>query len=119
MKRDARKLKTDTQQEIRRQAIEILSQGVSRNEIAHRLSVHRSTIMEWKNWYAQGGMDALEMKKRGPKIGSWKTLSSHEIIAHSETHYRQTSRTNKNGIIKETRTKEKRSMASSSRKHDK
>lgn len=76
MSRDARKLKPDTQRELRRQAVEMLWQGVSREEVAKRLNVHRSTITKWKNSYIEGGMEALEVKKRGPKVGAKKKLST-------------------------------------------
>ena len=74
MSRDARKLKPDTQSELRRQAIEMLWEGASRKEVAKRLSVHHSTVTKWKKNYIQGGMEALEVKKRGPKVGTRKKL---------------------------------------------
>jgi len=78
MSRDARKLKPVAQRELRRQAIEMLWEGVSRNEIAKRLSVHPSTVTKWKNAYKGGGMESLEVKKRGPKVGVHKTLTPKE-----------------------------------------
>lgn len=71
---DARKLSTDAQQEIRYQVIRLKKQGRKRLEISSITGIHPSTISAWWKLYKNGGKRALKIKKRGPEIGSTRTL---------------------------------------------
>ena len=72
---DARKLSTETQQEIRYQVIRLKKQKRKRSEISEITGIHPSTISAWWQLYKKGGKKALKIKKRGPEIGTYRTLS--------------------------------------------
>lgn len=72
---DARKLSTETQQEIRYQVIRLKKRGWKRSEISEITGVHPSTISGWWKLYKNGGKKALKIKKRGPAAGSYRTLT--------------------------------------------
>lgn len=75
-KRDARKLTPEAQFEIRRQAIRLYKQDVGFSAIAQQLEVDRNTVRGWANRYEAGGMKALEIQKRGPKISTTLQLDT-------------------------------------------
>ena len=77
-KRDARKLSPTAQREVRRQAVVLWKNGMSKGEIAAQLDVHRNTVGKWLSRYRQAGMGALEVNKRGPKPGNTAVLSESE-----------------------------------------
>ena len=72
---DARKLSTEAQQEIRYQVIRLKKQKRKRSEISEITGIHPSTISAWWQLYKKGGKKALKIKKRGPEIGTYRTLS--------------------------------------------
>jgi len=72
---DARKLSTSAQQEIRYQVIRLKNQGRQRLEISDITGIHPSTISAWWKLYKNGGRKALKIKKRGPEVGTNRTLT--------------------------------------------
>jgi len=74
-KRDARKLSTEAQQELRTLAVQLKESGKKYSEIAEIIKVHPTTICTWYKAYQKGGFEALKIKKRGRRIGACKTLS--------------------------------------------
>jgi len=72
---DARKLSTDAQQEIRYQVIRLKKKGHRRSEISEITGVHPGTISKWCTLYKIGGKKALKIQKRGPTVGSYRTLT--------------------------------------------
>lgn len=72
---DVRKLSTDAQQEIRYQVIRLKKQGRCHKEISDITGVHRSSISKWWSLYKREGKKALKIKKRGPAVGSHRTLT--------------------------------------------
>lgn len=74
-KNDARKLSTAAQQEIRYQVIRLKKQGRKRLEISDITGIHPSTISAWWKLYKNEGKKALKIKKRGPEVGTYRTLT--------------------------------------------
>jgi transposase len=72
---DARKLSTDTQQEIRYQVVRLKKNGYKRSGISEITGVHPGTISKWCTLHKTGGKKALKIKKRGRPKGSCRTLS--------------------------------------------
>ena len=70
MKIDARKLSTETQQQLRYTAIELRKKGLTYVEISKILGVHFSAIGKWCRLYNNGGYNGLKIKKRGVEIGT-------------------------------------------------
>jgi transposase len=86
-KNDARKLSTDAQQEIRYQVIRLKKQGRPREEISKITGIHRSTISAWWKLYKREGKKALKIKKRGPSVGIYRTLTpEQETILKKAMH---------------------------------
>ena len=81
LERDARTLTQDAQEEIRRQAIRMLKQGKKKVRVAEELGVYPTTLTRWWQRYEKGGWNALKKKKRGPRHGENRKLSSEQ-----ETH---------------------------------
>ena len=67
-KRDARKLTPEAQYEVRRQAVKLYKKGLRYKEISSDLEVDRNTVSAWITKYIEGGMKALAVQKRGPKV---------------------------------------------------
>lgn len=78
MKRDARKLKKEALEEVRRAAIRLHKSGQSYVEIARALDVHRNTISRWIGDYQLNGAPSIRVGKRGRKKGEQRTLSRDE-----------------------------------------
>ncbi len=74
-KRDARKLSTEAQQELRELAVRLKESGKKYDEIAEIVNVHPTTICTWYKAYQKGGIEALKIKKRGRRTGTCKTLT--------------------------------------------
>jgi len=68
--RDARKLSTEAQQEVREMAIRLKKSGKTYKQIAEIVHVQPTTICTWYKWYQDGGLKALQIKKRGRPTGS-------------------------------------------------
>jgi len=81
-KRDARKLSTQAQQELREMAIRLKESGKTYKAIAEITHVQPTTICAWYKAYQRGGKKAIKIKKRGRPSGSCRTLTAvqeHEI----------------------------------------
>jgi len=81
-KRDARKLSTQAQQELREIAIRLKESGKTYKAIAEIVHVQPTTICAWYKAYQRGGKKAIKIKKRGRPSGSCRTLTAdqeHEI----------------------------------------
>jgi transposase len=72
---DARKLPTEAQQQIRNQAIRLKKSGKTYHEVSDITCVHKSTIAKWYNAYQLKGASAIQIKKRGRRNGSCRTLT--------------------------------------------
>jgi len=75
-KRDARKLSTQAQQELREMAIRLKESGKTYNAIAEIVHVQPTTICSWYKAYQRGGKKAIKIKKRGRPSGSCRTLTT-------------------------------------------
>lgn len=78
---DARYLKLEIQEYLRRQAIRLRQQGKTFISIGEYLGVHRNTVAQWWKQYEQRGEDALQQDVRGRQKGEGRTLSEQEEIA--------------------------------------
>lgn len=67
MKTDARKLAPKTQEEIRRKAVAAVDAGMTHTKAAEVFGVAPKTIWQWIKAFREGGADALQARKRGPK----------------------------------------------------
>lgn len=77
-KRDARRLGQQAQQEIRRQAIKMLKQGMKQVDVAAQLEVSRQHVGYWWKRYREGGMAALKEGRRGRPHGSGHKLTPEQ-----------------------------------------
>ncbi len=80
-KTDARKLKAETQYELRKQVVRLRKKGKSNQEISETVgicSTHVSTI--WQK-YQKGGIEALKPKVRGRKHGEQRNLTAEQETA--------------------------------------
>ena len=75
-KTDARKLSSEVQQHNREQAIRLHLQGMKRQDIAHIVGIHTSTLGAWIALYNKGGAEALKLGQRGRRKGDGRTLSA-------------------------------------------
>ena len=75
-KRDARKLSTQAQQELREMAIRLKESGKTYKAIAEIVHVQPTTICAWYKAYQRGGKKAIKIKKRGRPSGSCRTLTA-------------------------------------------
>lgn len=74
----------------RARAVLLTLEGLRAEDIAHHLSVHSSTVREWRGLYAQGGVDALRYRPRsggrpGP-AGQRALAVAKTILAEDESH---------------------------------
>lgn len=76
LRTDARKRSTEVQQHNREQAIRLFSDGMSRYEIARIIDVHYATVGDWIRRYEKGGLEALQIGKRGRRSGDGRKLSA-------------------------------------------
>ena len=73
--RDARQLGQQAQEEIRRQAIKMLNQGMTQLAVAKQLEVSRQHVGYWWKRYREGGWSALKKRRRGREPGSRRKLT--------------------------------------------
>lgn len=74
-KRDARKLSSEAQFEIRCCAVRmIFEEGYSKLEAAIALGVTRQNVGRWATLYEQGGMEGLKLGRRGRRSGEQAKL---------------------------------------------
>lgn len=78
MKDDARSLNSQSQEQLRRQAIRLRKRGISNNEAAQIVGVHYNTVSKWWGAYQSGGMTAIMGKPRGKPKGTNRTLSEED-----------------------------------------
>jgi transposase len=77
-KRDARKLSTDAQQELREIAIRLKKSGMTYKEISGITDVQLTTVCQWWKAYERCGKNAIDIKKRGRPTGTCRTLSTEQ-----------------------------------------
>lgn len=70
MKNDARKLSPETQEQIRRQAVAAVENGMTRVAAAALFGVTRHSVDRWVKAFREKGTGALARQKRGPKSES-------------------------------------------------
>lgn len=75
---DARYLKLEIQEYLRRQAIRLRQQGKTLISIGEDLGVHRNTVQGWWKQYESQGEVALHQQPRGRQLGEGRTLSEDE-----------------------------------------
>lgn len=75
---DGRKLKQEVQEQIRYQAIRLRKAGKKYREIEEVLAVSRTTICTWYKKYERKGKKGIKTKKRGRKLGEFRTLNSDQ-----------------------------------------
>src|SRR4030042_1034535 len=76
-KRDARKLSSDAQYELRCCCIRMLQSGKKQSEVGSALEVSRASVVRWWRIYRREGMSGLRLKKRGRSHGEKRRLT-HE-----------------------------------------
>ena len=67
---------SEVQQHNREQAIRLHLQGMKRQDIAHIVGIHTSTLGAWIALYNKGGAEALKLGQRGRRKGDGRTLSA-------------------------------------------
>ena len=72
---DARTLAPAAQMEKRRIAMTMREQGDSFTGIGLALGVHHMTVSMWWDRYQAGGLEALAVRTRGPKVGVHRRLT--------------------------------------------
>lgn len=77
MKKDARKLKTEAQQEKRNIAVKLREKGIANQEVAEIVGVHHCTVSKWYSKYKKD-KKALRILQRGRREGTCKRLSIDE-----------------------------------------
>ena len=76
-KRDARKLSSDAQYELRCCGIRMLRSGKKQLDVVTSLEVSRAAVANWGRAYQAEGMKGLQLKKRGRSHGEKRRLT-HE-----------------------------------------
>ncbi len=77
-KRDARKLSSEAQQELRYRAVNMKLSGLTYKEISKHLSVSVSALQNWMELYNEGGLDNLTLRRRGRPKGAHRRLSRRQ-----------------------------------------
>ena len=77
-RRDARKLGSEAQYELRRRAVTLKKNGHSHDEVAELLSVSRGAVRKWWGLYSDGGMRALRLGTRGRPKGACRSLGPEQ-----------------------------------------
>jgi transposase len=75
---DARTLDPAAQCEKRRIAMTMREAGETFSAIGQALGVHYMTVSMWWDRYQAGGLDALAVRTRGPKVGVHRRLTSRQ-----------------------------------------
>ena len=78
MKEDARKLDQKTQATLRRRADAMHKQGKSRSDVADALGVNIGTVDRWRRERKKRGKAALQVSKRGRKVGTNRDLTQEQ-----------------------------------------
>ena len=72
---DARKLSTEAQEVLRRQAVRLRKRGDSYKSIGEIVDVHAQTVSRWWQKYQREGAKGLKTERRGRRAGEKRTLS--------------------------------------------
>ncbi|MFB8831793.1 IS630 family transposase [Azotobacter sp. CWF10] len=73
---DARKLSRETQEQMRRLAMNLREQReLTWQEVANVLGVHLSTVLAWSKRYSEQGSEGLKSRTRGRRQASGRTLT--------------------------------------------
>jgi len=89
-KRDARKLSSEAQYEIRQCAVRMVChEGFTKRDTAVALEVTRQNVGRWVRLYEEGGEDALKLGRRGRlpgqkmRLAGWQAMSVVNIITEN------------------------------------
>lgn len=72
---DARTLKPEVQEQLRKQAIHLRKKGHSVEQIAAILDVNSRTVYRWWQMYRRGGVKSIRIRRRGRPTGACRRLS--------------------------------------------
>ena len=75
---DARTLPPAAQAEKRRLAMTMREAGAKFTAIGLAVGVHYATVSMWWDRYQVGGLDALAVQQRGPKVGTGRRLTARQ-----------------------------------------
>ncbi len=84
-KRDARKLSSEAQQELRHRAVAMKLDGHTYQSISRDLQVSITAIQNWMKLYREGGWGNLVLLRRGRPKGSNRTLTKRQETAIQKT----------------------------------
>ena len=76
--RDARKLGSEAQMELRRRAVTMRRKGCQHGEIAELLEVSESAVRKWWTLYRRGGIRMLRLGQRGRPHGICRSLEPEQ-----------------------------------------
>ena len=77
-RRDARKLQSEAQYELRSRCIRMLRKGMKQHEVAETLEVARGTVGRWWGISQCEGMDGLKARRRGRRYGQKRRLDREQ-----------------------------------------
>jgi len=77
-KRDARKISSEAQYELRCRCLRMVRQGMKQVEVASILEVSRTSVVRWWRNYRQEGMNGLKQKTRGRRHGQKRRLDREQ-----------------------------------------
>jgi transposase len=77
-RRDARKIQSEAQYELRSRCIRMLRKGMKQHEVAEVLEVARGTVGRWWGIYQREGMDGLKLRRRGRCYGQKRRLDREQ-----------------------------------------
>jgi len=77
-KRDARKISSEAQYELRCRCLRMLRKGMKQVEVASILEVSRTSVVRWWRNYRQEGMNGLKQKTRGRRHGQKRRLDREQ-----------------------------------------
>ena len=72
---DARTLKPEVQEQLRKQAIHLRQKGHSVEQIAAILDVNSRTVYRWWQLYRRGGVKSIRTRRRGRPTGACRRLT--------------------------------------------
>jgi transposase len=72
---DARTLKPEVQEQLRKQAIHLRQKGQSVEQIAAILDVNSRTVYRWWQLYQRGGVKSIRIRRRGRPTGACRRLT--------------------------------------------
>ena len=77
---DARSLPPGEKQELRYRAVKAVISGIPQVEVANMFRVTRQAVGRWVKAYREGGMDALNSKRKGRPTGGSLNHQYEELI---------------------------------------